>query len=323
MMTRLKSYWPWLMLLTAIPWLIAATGVTIIPGVSSGGSATPGAPIGSLQYDGAGSVLTGATNVLYKGSGLVLTNNGVIRNHFLSANAYGDSITYGSGASASNNCYVALLASYLGINLTNNGISGTLAIDNADVIFTNAVSTNSLATYLIGANDQVQWSTAPALSAFQNIHQAQAAYLAIPDSWKVYGSNTVTITYAGAWSASTNYGGIGRSSTSSSATATVAVFGGTIVVGYTAWKPATTSGKFTVTVDGVLQGTFNSYFDFDVTSPYGAGRTYGPCIAIIRGLAIGNHTVVIQPTVNGQRTDFDWIAAVSYTHLTLPTNREV
>lgn len=222
--------------------------------------------------------------------------------------AYGDSITTGTGASDAAHRYVSLLTNLTGLVLTNYGVSGDFAADQADQIYSNSVGQFAVSTYMIGANDHQTYTDNGRIADFQSILTAQAAWLAIPEANKLRGTNG---TYTGAtWAATGVYGGMGKNSGTPGEYVTMTnVRGTSLIIGTIAFKQGAIPGsRFSVTVDSVLQGTFTNEFNGDITTTPG-GLTYAPRGLVLNGFSDIPHTVII--TNVGGTTYFDWIAGIT------------
>jgi hypothetical protein len=230
---------------------------------------------------------------------------------YYSYTAFGDSITAGVGASTLANDYVSVLASDLSVTVADDGVSGSTANSQEDSVYTtNVPSTGSpLYTYMIGTNDiSFYGSNVDEQTNYQSFIMASAAYLAIPNSNKVFGQSVSGVTYTGTWTNSTYYGGaISKYSTTNGDTATFTTTGTVAYIAYTILNG--NGGQFSVTVDGTSEGTYDNY-GYNNSSVTGSfSRNYGSGLARISGLSSGTHTIVLTVTSTTSASNqvfFDW-----------------
>jgi hypothetical protein len=120
--------------------------------------------------------------------------------------AFGDSITDGTGASSGANEYVSLIASGRGWTATNHGTSGDMVADHADDVFAESIGDGHQCTLMLGTNDQRTYTTNTyRQGAFKVGHMALAAWLAIPEARKQKGQGRDSVT--GTWTNNAEYGG--------------------------------------------------------------------------------------------------------------------
>ena len=217
--------------------------------------------------------------------------------------AFGDSITAGIGAtSASTTAYIPLLSGLAGWTVTNAAVSTSMILDQLTPILATTTAVGDAYTLQIGTNDQRTYQTdATKRTVFERAHQAAIAWLGIPSTRKTLGTSA---NVTGSWSTSSEYSGIGRTTSSSGATMTATVYGGTIYVAYIVAN--STTGTFTVSVDGVSQGTLSTDPGATITSAL--SRTYTEQLARFTGFSEGAHTVLITQTSGTVK--IDWIAGV-------------
>ncbi len=212
--------------------------------------------------------------------------------------AFGDSITYGAGATVPANQYTNLLAAGEGTVMTDRGIPGALACDMGDLqIFANenpAATANPIYTVLIGTNDANTKGTGSYEAVFNTCHQAALAWLAIPRSTKVLGQDAACVA-SGTWVNDDTYQtGIGiKSTTIASALAcTITTTGGNLYAWYRIID--SNGGTFTYSLDG---GTAVSA-TASTTPAIAAqnGGTQGVALIRIPGVASGSHTLTFTVT---------------------------
>jgi lysophospholipase L1-like esterase len=202
--------------------------------------------------------------------------------------AFGDSITLGTGASTSALNYVNLIASRRGWTVTNHGAGGDMVPDQADDVIALTVGNGSQSTLMLGTNDAPTYGTdASKQAAFRLGHLHHAAYLAIPNSRKTFGQAGST---SGTWTNDTTYGsGVMKASEVVASTHTTTIYG---TVAYVAMlQQHTNTSTYSISIDGVSQGTFNS--DPGVTITTAHGIAYSPALRRFPGLTEGAHTVVV------------------------------
>lgn len=219
----------------------------------------------------------------------------------------GDSVTYGTGSSDNNHRYTTLLSSNKSFTQVNEGVGSTEILQHSLKTFGHYSSSLPVVNknqfiMLSGYNDVRKYGTnANHLQYFSDTLYANSVWCAIQDKYKIYGQDTRgLVTYSGTWSNETTFTGIGKTSSTLNDTATFSVYGSVIYICGLAVDGGT--GEFTISVDGVSQGTFNCY-DSDA-SHTGTSVTNHPFIVRIDGLPIAKHTVVLTVAVNGGDTAF-------------------
>lgn len=224
---------------------------------------------------------------------------------------FGDSVTGGLSVAEADR-YVNILATKLGNTLTNSYISGKELADFSGAVYGTAVtSTNQVFTFLPGFNDmRHSGASAAALESYRKTLSAYVGWLSISDSDKFFGQDTTNISYVGTWNNTTLYAGVTnltRYSNTLGDTATYSVHGNSIIIGYGAIDAAS-GGQFSVTIDGVLYGTYNCYDIYDTNADIG----YAPYAARIAGLSNTEHEVVITVTSAtdvANKVYIDWVSS--------------
>lgn len=240
---------------------------------------------------------------------------------YSSYDAFGDSITGGGtcacGYSVTQpaNSYVNRISTALGLPVTNHGISGTQAPEQATYIYpTNVSATGSqLFTLLIGTNDASKyWTDVNKQTNFTLFDLADMAYLAIPSQNKTLGQSS-GVTYGGSWSNSSYYGGsISKQSSTNGSTASFSAYGPVVYLAYTMQDGS--GGQFSVAVDGTTIGTYNSTGTNGAAISTNLGATYGSALLRITGLAYAQHTVTMTVTSATSASNvvwFDWGAGAA------------
>lgn len=222
--------------------------------------------------------------------------------------AFGDSITYGQQATASNLCWVARVASALGRAVTNRGYSAQEIQYLSTRVFTSEIATNDGTFLLTGYNDMRHAGLDPAtgLPTYRDALRSMIAYCAIPHSHKVL-RDDVTFS-ANQW---TNFGTFdvwdSKFTDTAGATATFTVYG---TAAYVCWINRVgmgSGGTFTITVDGTVLATV----DANAGIADNASTTFWPSLTRISGLTNGAHTVVMTAAGDGY-VDFEWAAGNAF-----------
>ena len=201
---------------------------------------------------------------------------------------FGDSITYGVGASAPANDYAQLLAAAKSwTNVTNSAVDGDQAWDQATHVIPKVVAQGDVSTLLIGTNDfRTYQSDASKRHEWQWAHQALAAWLAIPDADKVKPAGMTL--FGATWDTGGAYIGSARSYAAAE-TAAATVHGRTAYL-WTIAQGGNTS-TYKVTVDGRAYGTFSTAPAASMTTINGIA--YGSRLHRFSGLGDGPHTIVV------------------------------
>lgn len=207
------------------------------------------------------------------------------------ADAYGDSIMNGTGASSAPNQFRNLIATGRSWTITNHSASGDMVADQADEVFALSVGDAQQSLLMLGTNDQRTYTTNTyKQGAFKVGHMALAAWLAIPNARKQKGQAKDSET--GTWTNVSVYGGtLGRQSIVNGSTITFTAYG-TVVYVATILQNSITA-TFTVSVDGVVKGTYQCMPGNSTTITSVNGLTYMPALVRIPGLSEGSHSVVI------------------------------
>lgn len=300
-----------------------AKGRVTVAANGSGGGGTPGGSNKQVQYNNSGA-FGGDSNFIWENTlkSMGLGGSPTAKRlsligapytpvyAFGSYWSFGDSISAGTGASPSSFAYVPLLSTQVGLTVHNKSLGGSMAADQVDSVYSVTPGTTSqLYTYMIGTNDVGRYTTANQGLTWQLITAAEDAYLAIPNASKVTGQGG-SVTYGGTWTNGTFYGGsLGKVSQTNGSTATFAVTGTTVYVAYTMQDSNT--GTFTMTVDGVSQGTFTAAGVSGALINTVNSRAYADGLIRVAGLSSASHTIVLtvtSSTGSGNKVYFDWAA---------------
>ncbi len=226
--------------------------------------------------------------------------------------AYGDSITTcPSNVTGVTLCYSTILAAYTGWTRTGHGHDGDQVLDTGALVYAKAITTtgNQRFTIMIGTNDQRLYLTdATKRANYARALRLCAAWLLIPDTKKILGTDTTNITYVGGSSAphwqTTPVFGKGRNSQTAGDTATFTVVGKTVYVASIVQE--SNAAGFTVTIDGVTVEAINCDGTGMTTHN---GATFGPVLYRYSGLSDGPHTVVLTVTSGGAAHAYlEWVA---------------
>lgn len=240
---------------------------------------------------------------------------------------YGDSITLGQGVTLGNEYPTLAKALYGFASLSNQGLNGNTSSDMAktQTHLNRSQGTKAVYTILVGQNDlNTYGSSADAVAIFKDSLREQILWLAIPaaQKWMAFGAPGNTVTFAGTWVNSALYDGsqikystaLSSTATCSSMTAGTAVYVSMLTISGLA------SHTYTISVDGVVQGTYDTqpYNNFNFTTA--AGVTYAPRAHRFSGLSNTTHTAVVT-CVSGTTscTPFMWCGTNSVTRDVQPT----
>jgi lysophospholipase L1-like esterase len=217
---------------------------------------------------------------------------------------FGDSITYGVGASIAAKAYAAILSLALALTPTNSAISGHMVPDQAHAVYTSNIQENDKVTIMLGTNDERIYGTNASKQEFFRNGLAALAVRAASNTTNAVSGGT----YSGTWYNTVAYG-IGRYSLDQGSKLTFTVHGPVIYIGYI--KQMNNEGEFTVKVDGALKGTY-SCGAVGITTY--KGLKYGPQLLRIAGLSDTTHTVeieVVSPSSTSNRVYIDWWGGIS------------
>jgi len=257
-------------------------------------------------------LISAGMNTTVTGSGtagspfVVSTIDGTI-NSGTAANAFGDSFTVGVGASTPSLAYIPLLAADKDWTISNYAVSGSMAADQASAIYAQTIGDNTISTYGIGLNDErIYFTDTGKLKVFQSIHQAELAYMAIPNANKVLGLSSA-VTYTGTWNNTLVYG-LGKSSSQSGATAAFTLYGSNLLIAMI--QQDSNIGTYTITVDGVLVDSYTTLGEGQILTFL--GTPYAPKLIVVPNLTEGAHNVVITVTSSAPGVVyFDWAAGTN------------
>src|SRR5579872_5967187 len=200
-------------------------------------------------------------------------------------NAFGDSITIGGGVQLLNQCYPYLVASALGISVSNNYAVGG---ENTQQIVAQAQGTTPsravCSITLLGANNILTNNSVSARIASEYIPEAMT-YAVWTGLLPAQIQQVASMAFTGSWTSGTSSNLSYKYSTSNGATATAVVNGTTVYVQQIGW--ASFASDYTLTIDGVPVRTASGV----TYSTDGLSITFR-----FSGLSSGSHTVVMTST---------------------------
>jgi lysophospholipase L1-like esterase len=237
--------------------------------------------------------------------------------------AEGNSITAGAGASDANHQYVNLMSTALGIDITNNAISGSsirnVIYRNFQFLPTkNVVNPESI---MIGINDLCHGPTVQKynkLAEGLNVVFANSflnTFTPITDGTITQAGDWIDLSpYVGSLSSKSYISGLGHpiASTTAGSTLSFSTIGDNLVVGTYGLEAHYDYGRWTVTVDGVVKGTYNPNGKADDWY-YSPIQTFAPLMPndfVLTGLGAGTHDVVIT-MLDNKEADFDYIGTLN------------
>lgn len=210
--------------------------------------------------------------------GTLLTQGGKTRG------IIGDSLSlYGGGT---------VLADHYGWTLNNTARGGDAVADQGPKTFRYQPIAGDIYAVWLGTNDK---NLGGGITARENDtkagHLATIMHLATKEANKV---RPPAMTKTGTWIALNSFStdGNGTGTVTNGSTLTASVTGTDIcIVGW--WDSTTTTGAFSITIDGVSKGSFNA---FPASGNLGNQVTIGPFALLFSGLSNAAHTVVLTAT---------------------------
>ncbi len=210
--------------------------------------------------------------------------------------AFGDSITFGIGASITSDRYVSLIATDKALDLTDLGVSGSQACDvvDAQIMPNENPGTTNVAVYteMVGINDADVKGTGAYEANYNNCLTAGLSWLGIPSTYKTFAQNGST---SGSWSDDGSWPqGVGLFSTTSGSTLTLTLVttGGPIYLWYRMMD--SNGGTFTYALDGGAATTISSAPATTISTQNGG--VFGRGVVRLAGVPPGTHTVNINVT---------------------------
>lgn len=219
--------------------------------------------------------------------------------------ALGDSNTKGTSGPDTGYHWVNMLVTMGGPNtVTNLGVDNDQAADMSDDVLPLFPFGRMVYTIMIGSNDQRLYLTdADKLQVYKDALRAHIVYLSTPYAFKTLPTNTTgsyKVTESGAgWAATAAWTGVeyGRSTSTTNDSSTFTAYGTTVyVTTITQYNAAAYTETYSITIDGVSQGTFNTAPGNNVNITTANGKAYAERCHRFSGLAAGAHTVVVTDT---------------------------
>ncbi|PDT82942.1 SGNH/GDSL hydrolase family protein [Sinorhizobium sp. BJ1] len=217
----------------------------------------------------------------------------------------GDSITVGVGVTTAQR-YATLLANSLSRTIASRAKSGDMAADQAQKAISQARASTSIATIMVGTNDERVYGTS---SVRRGYYIAFLRRLVLDAAAPVRKTGRSTaVAKVGMWF-NTQVNTIGMTTTQKGAKATATVNGTAVYIGTIIQNHPSAKGTAQVRIDGVLKGTISSDGTGDGGMTTANGLSYGPAAFRFGGLSSGNHKVELTVTsANGQNFRLDYIA---------------
>ena len=210
--------------------------------------------------------------------------------------AFGDSITFGIGASMTSNRYVSRIATDKALVLTDFGVSGSQACDavDAQIIPNENPGTTNVAVYteMVGLNDADIKGAGAYEANYNNCLTAGLSWLGIPSPYKKFAQNGST---SGVWSNDLNWpSGVGLISTTNGSTLTLTLVttGRPIYLWYR--MKDSDGGTFTYALDGGATTTITTAPTTTISTQNGGVTGRG--VVRITGVSAASHTIRINVT---------------------------
>lgn len=224
--------------------------------------------------------------------------------------AFGDSITTGFPVSSSQ-IWAQQVADYLTTNLINYAVGSSQASDQAYVAQSHQPSDLNIYGVMLGVNDvTIYGDNTVKRQAFKDHMRALVAWLSLPS--RMTGA---AMAKTGLWSP---FAPIGSSTFDVGGTATGAVRGSSVYVGFRNQVSAETEGVSEILVDGVLKATRQgnglsvgpTVLGSDPGNPGYHGRAYGPQCVRVPNLGNGDHSVAVRNTLSSKATLLESVAGI-------------
>ena len=210
--------------------------------------------------------------------------------------AFGDSITFGIGASITSDRYVSLIATDKALALTDLGISGSQACDVADAqIIPNenpGITSAAIYTEMVGLNDADVKGTGAYEANYTNCLTAGLSWLGIPSTHKTFAQNGFT---SGAWANDGSWpdgAGLFSNTNGSTLSLTLVTLGRPIYLWYR--MQDTNGGSFTYALDSGPATTVTTAPTPTISTQNGGATGRG--VARLTGAGAGSHMVTIVVT---------------------------
>jgi hypothetical protein len=277
----------------------------VSPPFSNGNGAgnTPNIPVAATNSSG---VITQATSANLAAAGIVQNNGFAFPSVY---NAFGDSITAGTGCSPSSDCYVPLIATQQRLTVNNQAAGGATIADQMVPILATSITPSSFSSLLIGQNESSYTAGATIGNTanqiqYQNAVTAAALWLSIPNTTPSGNTQKVlaqAATKTGTWTNVSEYGGaMGSKSTTIGDTLTASVPGSAIYVLQLTRSTSTVPCTLSVAVDGGSAANYSQAMTY--VSGNGSFTYIAQAIRITGLNTYAQHSVVvtdIAPGTNG------------------------
>lgn len=237
--------------------------------------------------------------------------------------AEGNSITAGAAASDAGHQYVNLIAAAVGVDITNYAQSGSSIRNVIYRNFSNLPTSNvkNPETIMIGINDLCHGPTTQKynkLAEGLNVVFANNflnTFTAITDGSVTQSGSWIDLSpYVGSLSSKSYIKGLGHpiASTTAGSTLSFTTIGDNIIIGTYGLESHYDYGRWTVSVDGTVKGTYNPNGKADdwYYPPLGTFAPLMPNSFVLTGLGYGVHNIVIT-TLDDKEADFDYFGTLS------------
>lgn len=232
--------------------------------------------------------------------------------------AFGDSITYGVGASSLDKNYVNTEGRLLARTIQNNAVSASMVWDQLAVLYLFTIENNATTQMMIGTNDRLARGTSIPYQqeCFKASHLAALVWMAVPDSSRTFPNNPSAVyDPPGNWGAAA-YGKINtKYAAIPDSKVTVPFYGPTVYVHYLKTDGDISSAE--LRVDGVLVGSINCAGSGGGTI---LGATFGAAVFRIAGLSDAPHSLELKVVVGGTTGSVQFLG-ISVPELSKPLPR--
>lgn len=231
--------------------------------------------------------------------------SGVVPWSLTAFTALGDSNTKGTSGPDTGYHWVNVVSTLGGpLTATNLGVDNDQAADLSDDVLPLFPMGRSVYTIMIGSNDQRLYLTdADKLQVYKDALRAHIVYLSTPYAFKTLPTNTTgnyKVTEGGAgWASADAWTGVeyGRYTSTTNDSQTFTAYGTTVyVTTITQYSAAALTETYSISIDGVSQGSFNVAPGNNANITTANGKTYAERCHRFSGLAAGAHTVVLTDT---------------------------
>ena len=199
--------------------------------------------------------------------------------------------------------HACLTALWRGEDFEQHAVSGYVVPAMADRVYAHSPAAGERFEIQIGTNDLLAHGAgAAAVEVFSSSVSALALWLAgnksVATGWSFTGSWSTTGTTPGKYT------------TSAGATASGSFTGDVLLLGYTISDLVSSMGRFTLSVDGVNQGTFSCAAGSSTARNIDT-NSYAPALIRLAGFGAGAHTFLITALDAGKIVFVDWVSSGS------------